>query len=204
MVPPRKGQTDTFDADLSSTTFALGALRASGVAADDPAVVAAGQFVARCQNFPEGDGGFFMTPTNAVQNKAGGFDRDRATSYGSMTADGLRALLRAGLAPDHARVRAARAWLERHVSWEHTPGAFAGARAVEQDAPFFYWCWSLAHAGRALAAPMPWAAPMAEALLWRQGEDGSSRNAFTMVKEDDPLVATPLAMGALALLRLQL
>ena len=59
------------------------------------------------------DGGFFFIPNDPGQNKAGpaGTDRhgrQRFRSYGTMTADGLRILIRCGLPATHPRVVAAR------------------------------------------------------------------------------------------------
>jgi hypothetical protein len=120
--PPRKdgaysGPANQLDADLSSTLFAIGALRIAAVAADDPAIRKALVFIERCQNVAEDaragdprydDGGFFFSMTDPVRNKAGvaGTDqhgRTRYHSYGSATADGLRALLRCGLSKGHPR-----------------------------------------------------------------------------------------------------
>jgi hypothetical protein len=181
-------------------------------------------FVTRCQNLAEAgedddpafdDGGFFFTPTDPVRNKAGvaGTDRSgtvRYHSYGSATADGLRALLRCGLSPGDRRVAAARRWLERHFSATTNPGVFEPARADERDATYFYYAWSLAHAYRALGGRMQegdaretaWAERLARELLRRQRRDGTWSNSFTASKEDDPLVATPLALGALGLCRM--
>lgn len=215
--PLRSDRTRTFEADLSSTLFALGALRACGAGPDDPAVERARLFVLRCQNLPlsgetpdpaRDDGGFFMTPCNAFQNKTGGDEpaageRRRACSYGSMTADGARALLRAGFAHDHAAVRAARGWLERRFDASRNPGDFERAREVERDGALYYWCWSAAHALTELGAhDLDWAAPLAEHVLSLQRPDGSWSNPATLLKEDDPLVATPLALAGLALARL--
>jgi hypothetical protein len=225
VVPLRRSASDgAFEADLSSTLFALGALRIAGRPADHERVRAALAFVERCQNLPCGaeapgasrdDGGFFMTPCNEFQNKAGGTvrlagsARLRSSSYGSQTADGVRALLRCGLAPDHPRVRAARAWLEERFDPAHNPGDFERGREVERDAAWYYGAWSMAHAsvelgirdvGRA-GDRRPWAEALAEELLARAGADGAWRNPRTMVKEDDPLVATPLALAALSLAR---
>lgn len=220
--PDRAADADT-DADISSTLFAVGALRVAGASADDPAVRKALAFVLRCQNQAEegregdpafDDGGFFFTPTDPVRNKAGVAGTDgrgcvRYHSYGSATADGLRALLRCGLSPDHPRVAAARRWLERHFSATHNPGAFEPARAAERDATYYYYAWSLAHAFRALGGRMregdgreaAWAERLAAELIRLQDRDGTWSNPFTASKEDDPLVATPLALGALALCR---
>jgi len=223
LSPSRSADTGrTADADISSTLFALGALGITGAPADDPAVRKALEFVVRCQNFAGDqeaepnfdDGGFFFTPTDPVRNKAGvaGMDRrgrHRYYSYGSATADGLRALLRCGLVPGDPRVAAARGWLERHFSATHNPGAFAPTRASERDATYFYYAWSLAHAFRALGGRMEcgegretaWAELLARELIRRQRKDGTWSNHFTASKEDDPLVATPLALGALGLCR---
>ena len=46
-----------------------------------------------------------------------------------------------------------------------------------------------------------WANALADALLRRQQPDGSWVNDAEQVREDDPLVATPLAMAALAVCR---
>jgi hypothetical protein len=212
------------DADLSSTLFAVGALRVAGASADDPAVRKALRFVERCQNFAVGqtegdlgfdDGGFFFSPVNTLRNKAGEAGTDRAGrvryhSYGSATADGLRALLRCGAPLQSPRVLAARRWLERHFSVSTNPGVFELAREVERDATYYYYCWSLAHAFRALgietisteSGPVSWPNALATELIRRQRNDGTWSNRYSAAKEDDPLVATPLAAGALGSCRL--
>ncbi len=217
--PGRKRErSPTVDGDLSSTLFAIGALRVvGGVTPEDPAIRKALRFVESCQNFDNGDpafddGGFFLTPTDPARNKAGPFSkpdrqgRNRFHSYGSATADGLRALLRCGLPPDHPRVVAALRWLERNFSASTVPGTFEGARESDRDATYFYYCWSLAHAFRSLGIrtfesngrKVDWAAEMADELLRRRRPDGTWTNPFSASKEDDPLVATPFALGALA------
>jgi len=220
--PPRKG-TSGLDADLSSTLFAVGALRIAGTPVDDPALAKALLFITRCQNLPlDGweqdpdldpdldDGGFFFTPTNALQNKAGTLGIDRAgrtryRSYGSMTADGLRALLRCGLAPDHPRVVAARGWLERHFDPSRNPGDYDTVREVERRSSYYYACWSQAHAFfQAGEARVDWARELAEAMLTRQRADGTWSNPAGAVMEDDPLIATPFAMAVLGLCRVAL
>ena len=220
--PPRKPGTGTlpFEADISSTLVAVGALRLAGVPPEDPAIRDALIFVERCQNFSADaaqsepaydDGGFFFTTANRVQNKAGvaGTDRNgtlRYHSYGSPTADGVRALVRCGLAHDHPRVLAARGWLERNFSARTNPGIFEPALAPDRNAALYYWCWSVSHAFRLLGVttveregtPLSWAPLLADELLRRQLPDGSWRNPYSFMKEDDPLIATTLAAAALA------
>jgi len=208
--------------NLSSALFAIGALRLAGAAADDPALVRARGFVERCQNFAAGegapdarfdDGGFFHSPDLPDGNKAGaaGTDaagRPRFRSYGSMTADGVRALLRLGAAPTDPRVVAARRWLVAHFSADRNPGEFPARDEVRGASSYYYWVWSAAHAMRALGRQPgqelgkgAWAEPLADTLLVKQAEDGAWRNPTTEMREDDPLVATPFAMAALSVAR---
>jgi len=211
------------ESNLSATLFALGALKSARVPGDDPAYAQALVFVRRCQNFSDDparadprfdDGGLFFIPGDPNQNKAGPagadrFGRPRFHSYGTMTADGMRALLCCGLPKDHVRVRAARKWLEWNFSAAANPGAFAPDRAVLQNATYYYWTWAAAHAFLAVDASqietrsgsVRWAEVLAEELLGRQEGDGSWVNPFTDAKEDDPLVATPWAAAALAICR---
>jgi len=208
--------------------FAVGALRAAGVPADDPRVREALGFVERCQNLPlagaapdsgfdEGldDGGFFLSPSDPARNKAGtaGIDangRVRGRSYASATADGLRALLACGVPPDDERVVRARAWLARGFDPERNGGDFPPERATERAASTFYAAWSAAHAfarleaRSAAAGGAGQARELARALLARQRADGSFAGDAGILLEDDPLVATPLALGALASCRLAL
>ena len=174
--------------------LSIGALRLSGVPLDDPALIKARGFVERCQNLP-GDGGFIFAPEIPDANKAG-----ERRSYGSMTADGLRALLLLGYPPSGPRVEAARAWLVEHFDAQRNPGDFPPVAEVRRDSSYYYWAWSAAHAMQRTGAPAKdWAAPLADALLQRQAADGSWANPASEMREDDPLVATPLALAALAI-----
>jgi hypothetical protein len=200
------------ESNLSATVFALEALRAAGCPSSDPAFGKALTFVCRCQNYADDpepafdDGGFFFMYDDPLRNKAGvaGTDRtgrQRFSSYGSMTADGLRALLACGTPLGDARVVAARQWLERHFSASLHPGRFPAQRAALRASIYYYYCWSVVRAlstcgaGRMAAAC---AAAIAEQLLRRQRGDGSWSNDAVEVREDDPLVATSFALGTLA------
>ena len=210
------------ESNLSATAFALEALRAAGVASDDPAYRSALTFVKRCQNFaddgqpntPFDDGGFFFIYDDAARNKAGiaGKDRsgrERFASYGSMTADGLRALTLCGRPADDPRVVAARSWLEMNFRADSHPGKYAEDRRHNRDAVYFYYCCSVARA--LLAARLDelqtsggkvrWAETLADALIRRQREDGRWSNPLVPQREDDPLVGTCLAASALAACR---
>jgi squalene-hopene/tetraprenyl-beta-curcumene cyclase len=218
---PGKPKELLHESNLAATVFALAALRSAKVPAGDPAYAKALRFVNRCQNFSDDpaaadakfdDGGFFFIPGDAAQNKAGAagadrFGRERFHSYGTMTADGLRALLRCGLAENHPRAVAARNWLTQNFSAAHNPGAFADDRAVLQDATWYYWTWAASHAFLAVGlqrfpsreGSVTWPEAFAGELLARQRPDGSWVNRYTDAKEDDPLVATAWASAALAI-----
>jgi squalene-hopene/tetraprenyl-beta-curcumene cyclase len=171
------------------------------------------------------DGGFFFIYDDPVRNKAGSAGKDRAGrerfhSYGSTTADGLRGLRACGLPKDHPRVVAARRWLERHFDPVHHPGAYNQDREVNRSAVYYYYYWSMAQgfssmgikqvnteAGPVAAArciglvEVSWVSALAEELIKRQEKDGSWINPAVAVREDDPVVATSLAAGALAVCR---
>lgn len=208
LVPPLT------ESNLSATLFAVEALRAAGVPAEDPVLKKALVFIERCQNFGDDptfdDGGFYFIYDDGVRNKAGVAGRDsqnreRFHSYGSMTADGVRALLACGLPKDHPRVVAACHWLQKHFRADTHPGNYAPVREPNREAVYYYYACSVARAFTALgvrkADTVHWAEALAEELLKRQRDEGSWVNEAVLVREDDPLVATPLAVQALAACR---
>ncbi len=208
------------ESNLSATLFALEALRAAGVPAEDPAFRKALVFVQRCQNYSENarqrepaldDGGFYFIYDDPVRNKAGiaGKDRsgrERYCSYGSTTADGLRGLLLCGRPADDPRMLAARAWLEANFRVDGHPGKYPKDREHNRGAVYYYYCCSVARALSALGinevqtprGKVRWAEALADELLRRQRPDASWSNPLVPQREDDPLVATSLAARALA------
>ncbi|HEX5050798.1 MAG TPA: prenyltransferase/squalene oxidase repeat-containing protein [Planctomycetota bacterium] len=175
--------------DLTHTRFALQALAAAG-RLDEAVAARALVLLGRLQN---GDGGFSFSPVVAAANKAGRDAQGRFRSYATATADGVLALRALGAAPDDARLVAARAWLERHASGERIGGIGADPSEPWHDALRFY------HA-MVLAEAHPGARGALHAMLTaRQRPDGSFRSDMvTAMKEDDPLLATALALRALA------
>ena len=197
---------DARAANLPATLVAVSALRFAGASPDDPALVAARGFILRCRN---PDGGFFFSPTGGVTNKAGIGDDGRPRSYGSMTADGLRAMLKAGVGFGDPAVLAARTWLHQNFDASKASGAYPTDREPQREAVYFYAMWSMAHAlyqtsGPELETrngPIDWRRALVLGVLPRQRPDGSFANPATDLREDDPLLATPFAMAALALAR---
>ena len=203
---PKEGEPhdELLGSTLSSTMWAVGALSLAGVAPDDRALLAARQFIARCR---AGDGGFFLTPTNPVANKAGVVEGDGFAGYGSATADAARVLVRLRVPRTDPGLDGAARWLAAHVDGAHQSGAFPPAQQFAKDGSRFYSAWTQAHALTLLgqrdigAPPRPWPAVFADELIAAQRPDGSFQNDATDLREDDVLVATPLAGAALALAR---
>ncbi|HWP41162.1 MAG TPA: prenyltransferase/squalene oxidase repeat-containing protein [Tepidisphaeraceae bacterium] len=209
------------DSNLSATVFALGALRVARVPRDDPVWRDALVFIDRCQNFQDDplrrderydDGGFFFMPADAARNKPGAVPGsgqpgagERYHSYGTMTADGVRAMLACGRRHDHPRVVAAGQWLARNFDASSNPGRFNPDRQFLRESSYYYWVWSASHAMTRLGlreiqttrGRIDWRVALVEELLRRQRSDGSWANDASGLKEDDPLVATPFAAAAL-------
>jgi squalene-hopene/tetraprenyl-beta-curcumene cyclase len=221
-LPRKPRQERLTESNISATAFALEALRAADCPPTDPAFAKALTFVKRCQNYSSNsqsrdafdDGGFFFIYDDPIRNKAGpaGQDRtgrDRFVSYGSATADGLRCLLACGLPKDHPRVTAARRWLESRFQADTNPGDFPEERESRRVGVYFYYTRSVSQALRvvagkeipALTGKVGWAESLADELMRRQENDGSWRNSVSFYQEDDPVLATSLAAGALAVCR---
>jgi squalene-hopene/tetraprenyl-beta-curcumene cyclase len=175
-VPPKKPMT--LRPDISVTAFVLEALRDAGVAGDHPVWSGALRFVSRCR---ASDGGYFFTPhkPQAFQNKAGD-----GRSYGTATCDGLRCLLACGISEDDERVRAARARLSTFD--EQVPGL----KSPWASGLTYYWAFGLSRVGLHPVA-------VRDVLYRRQRPDGSWVNSMGIMKEDDPLISTGLALASL-------
>ena len=193
-VTPSDSPAPMQQPNLSATAIAIDGLRAAG--GHTWMIVRALPFVRTCQNHGTGDpdfddGGFFQMPLDPTRNKAGrsGTDRhgkSRFTSYAAATADGLRCLLSAGSRPDSPDVIAARQWLD-NFSW--SPDASPPDLA--------YYC----ARSISLAASMPGGSAPAAKTIRREVQKavlpgGSWKNPATEMRENDPIVATSLALEA--------
>jgi len=196
----RRTPPDTGHVDLSMTRYVIEALRAAGVPSSDPVFERARVFVERCQNFDplradSADGGFFFTTTEFDTNKAGQ-NGQRFRSYGTTTADGILALVATGHQPGEQRMAAARQWLTSHHQKTDVPGFVGDAYQRWPRGLAFYYSSASAQAFRILKLDA--AGSVIESLNRSQRADGSWANAENLVKEDDPLIATPFAIRALA------
>lgn len=204
-VVPKKPEPGQFapsliESNLSATLFALDALRATGEA-DANVYQAAATFVRRCQN---ADGGFHFIYDDPTRNKAGVATANPLTfhSYGSTTADGLRALALCADPADKPRLESARAWLVQHFRAAHHPGEYIRPHEANRDAVYFYYAASAAQALREHRLELPngrdWSDELSYQLAASQAKDGSWTNPVELVRENDPIVATCNAVLALA------
>jgi squalene-hopene/tetraprenyl-beta-curcumene cyclase len=192
--------------DLSNTQFFLDALKAAGVAGDDPAFTKAAIFVSRCQNLKSehnqmpwagkvNDGSFIYSAAGGGSTKTTDDPLDGATAalpgYGSMTYAGVKSLIYAGVGKDDERVKAALAWLRKNYSVEANPGMppqLAGRG-------LFYYYHTMAKSLTVLGedefaddkgVKHDWKADLFRAIEKKQGKDGSWTNPTDRWMEGDP------------------
>lgn len=189
--------------DIGHTRHVLQALRAAGH--DDPATYArAESFLARMQkrSTPACDGGFYFSPIVHAANKGGETTIDGVRyfrSYATATCDGVLALLACGASRDDERVQDAADWLRRHPRLDYPEGVLEGTDTNWSASIRFYHFAVRAECYAALDWPGDWRRELREIILKLQQPDGSyvNREGFLM-KEDDPLLCTALAVFALA------
>lgn len=167
----------------------------------DAALTRAAGWIARCSN--SSDGGYFFHPDPFdPMNKAGWDDKkhERPRSYGTATCDGLRGLLYCGAKLDDPRVVAAMAWLEKHDDVKTVPGFEKTKELGWHEGLRFYYYATLA---KLLAELPPDKLPkhrqaLPAVLLSLQHPDGRWQNTSAAMREDDPILATSLAIIALS------
>ncbi|GBD36284.1 hypothetical protein HRbin36_01405 [bacterium HR36] len=199
-VVPRKPAPGQFapplvESNLSATVFALDALAAAD-ALEEAVKRKAAVFIRRCQNE---DGGFHFIYDDPVRNKAGvaNWEPLRFHSYGSATADGLRALMLCQLAEDKARIRSAADWLARHFAVHTHPGRYLATQEPQRNAVYYYYLASLAPCAVCPELSREWDSwriEIAQALAGAQQSDGHWSNPLSLVREDDPVIATAFAV----------
>lgn len=146
------------------------------------------------------DGGFYFSPVALSANKAPYDEKTHSwPSYASATCDGILALLAAGVSADDPRVVAATDWLRKHPEVDYPQGVPADHPEPWGDAIRFYHYAVRAEVYDKLSFPTEGKQRLLTAILKHQLPDGSFSNSDSpLMKEDDPLVCTSLAMIALA------
>jgi squalene-hopene/tetraprenyl-beta-curcumene cyclase len=198
---PGDAQSITTGTNVSVTCYVAEALGESGVGSQESVIQRALTYVHRCQ---QPDGGFaFTCEPMSLNNKAAYADDNlkEPRSYGTATCDGIRALLACGTKPDDERIIRAVTWLAKRPSLEAVPG-------FEGLPPEAGWQRGLRHyyyASLARVLPLFPAADvdarreaLAKHLIGLQEASGRWVNESDRMRENDPLIATSLAVVALA------
>lgn len=205
--------------DIGHTRHVLEALRAAGH--NDPKTYArAERFLRLLQKHPAEDrpqpgddgapagwkppydGGFYFSPVVLAANKGGAVahaGHKYFASYATATCDGVLALLVCGVPKSDERIQAAVGWLERHPNLHYPEGVPKNSTENWGASIQFYHYAVRAECYRALNWPGPWERDLRNGLRMEQRADGSFVNrAGFLMKEDDPILCTALAVIALA------
>jgi hypothetical protein len=148
------------------------------------------------------DGGFYFSPVVLAANKGGVATDDNGVqyfrSYATATCEGLLALRAAGVAGPDDRYRKAVEWLRAHNDLDYPQGVPPDGPVPWGEAIRFYHYAVRAEVYDQVNWPGDWADKLTAAIVKHQQADGSFRNTTSpLMKEDDPLVATSLAVVAL-------
>ncbi|MDX1407097.1 MAG: hypothetical protein R3330_03160 [Saprospiraceae bacterium] len=191
--------------DISHTRRILQAL-SDVLPAEHPVFTHAMIYLQRHQNFVSAghpgnhhDGGFFTSMHTAYTNKSRQYATDppRWESYATATADGLLGWLALRRTHD-ARVQAAVNWLEEHDAISHVEGIPEEDPAQWHLVMRYYHLAVRSEALSAVGCRGPWCLQVKQLLTNEQLPDGSFVNPLGAPnKEDDPLLATTLAVVAL-------
>ena len=147
------------------------------------------------------DGGFYFSPVVLAANKGRTDDEPvpHWRSYATATCDGILALVAGGSPGRDVRVVAASTWLRDHSNLQYPQGIPADYPEPWGEAVKFYHFAVRAEAYRALDWDLAERRQLAELVARRQRPDGSFVNADSpLMKEDDPVMCTALAVVALA------
>ncbi|MEM6776126.1 MAG: prenyltransferase/squalene oxidase repeat-containing protein [Planctomycetota bacterium] len=200
--------------DLSNTGCLIEALRSMESDQNDPAIRAALAFVSRCQNLDSvhndtpfadkvNDGGFYyeipITKIDPSTSEERYTPNGGLRSYGSMSYNGLKSMIYAGLSKNDPRVKAAVDWVSMHYDLESNPGM--------GSAGLYYYYHTFAAGLKAAGMESltdkegtehDWRADLVTELASRQNEDGSWSNDNARWFENDKNLATSFALMALA------
>ncbi len=220
------GQTGHMDlAHTRRVLQALRQAAAWGHSVDPEVFIRAQRFLSFCQKHPQDgrpqpiapgrsavlpgsvyNGGFYFSPIVQAANKGrrqsvSGSDRLSAfRSYATATCDGLLCLQATGVASSDERLCAALNWLEQHEAWDRPEGIPTDhPEPWPQALKFYHFAVRCEVVGSCSAyRPQPQLARLVDGLAEIQRPDGSFVNAESgLMKEDDPLLATTLAVIAL-------
>ncbi|WP_437193179.1 prenyltransferase/squalene oxidase repeat-containing protein [Planctomicrobium sp. SH527] len=205
-VEPDPATAESNPATISVTVFALNALAiANGLTPDSR--TEALNFLKNCRSSNgRPDGGFWFVPRpDDHLNKAGWFTNDagqiQPRSYHTATCDGIISLNRLGIGPQHAESQLAIAALLKQA----TPSVPVQLKSTDDEAAplaglFFYNAMTFSSACAVMNDKQfaPRLSLIHQQLVELQRPDGSWESPLSLMREDDPLIATSLALLALS------
>jgi hypothetical protein len=151
---------------------------------------------------PPYDGGFYFSPVVLAANKAGETEhegRPYFRSYATATCEGILSLRACGVSRDDERVESAVAWLEKHPRLDYPEGIPENQRENWGVSIRYYHFAVRSQCYATLDWPGDWRRRVRDELRKRQEPDGSFINREgILMKEDDPILCTALAVIALA------
>jgi hypothetical protein len=208
MAQVRRKSTGT---NISVGAFAAEALALEPKARVETALANYRIWLSRAQNVP-GDGGFFFHADRAHDgNKAGWEDgredssghaaQQQPRSYGTATADGIRGLLACQSDPHLDELIAAVDWFEPRLGGNRVPGFEDSPDPSWSEALVYYYWFSLSKSLECFATKTQdqICAHIVERLVESQQPQGYWQNPNARMREDDPLIATGLALVAWSL-----
>lgn len=226
--PVGPGQTKKTIANMSTTGFTAEGLKRAGLPEDDEFWKLVVEFVKRCQNNSEtntdkafvealakksmkvgDDGGLYYAPDPEKGSKAGTVkigDKDALKSYGSMTYEGIKTFIYAGLKKDSPEVKAAVDWVRKNWNVESHPGFPFDEKERNHLRGVFYYYAAMARAMDVLGEnPFKtvdgkehnWAAELGEQLLKVQRENKMWRNDNPAWFEGDAVLVTSYVLNAM-------
>jgi hypothetical protein len=150
---------------------------------------------------PPYDGGFYASTVTSGLNRGGLVSYTSGypyyPSYSTTISDGLMTLLASGVPPDNERVTRSLDWLTAHYDLTRIQGIPLNPSQCEV-VMFYYHLLDLSEAYVAMGVEGSWRNEMALMLTDRQAVDGSFSNPNGSAnKEDDPILATAMAVGTL-------
>ncbi|MGI8979920.1 MAG: prenyltransferase/squalene oxidase repeat-containing protein [Pirellulaceae bacterium] len=157
----------------------------------------------KASGFVPFDGGFYFSPVVLAANKGRLAPVEESgsayfRSYATTTCDGALALLMAGVTREEPRVQDAAKWLKDHPRLQRPEGIPEDESAPWGDALHFYHLAARGELYAALNWPGDWRTVLRGLVSAEQQVDGSFRNSLSsLMKEDDPILATTLAAIAL-------
>lgn len=202
--------------DLSHTRRVLQALKMAGGTADS-FFLKARNFLSLLQKHPSEeraqptdfhadslpyDGGFYSSSVILGVNKGGILKENGSeylASYATTTCDGLLSLLACGYSKKDEPVQAAYSWLTNHPKLDSPQGMDKNNSVQWHLVMVFYHLAARAEAYKAVGHEGIWREEIEKIIVKKQLENGSFSNPNGAPnKEDDPLLATALAIIALS------